>query len=52
MTVPQAAEYLSRSEYSVRHMVAAGKLPAVRLDGRVFLDTKDIDRVIDEAKAA
>ncbi len=50
LTVERAAEYLGRSAHSVRHLCGTGKLPVVRIDGRVFLDRLDLDRVITEAK--
>ena len=51
LNVDQAAEYLNRSSPSVRHLVATGKLKSVRMDGRVFLDVRDLDQAIDEAKS-
>lgn len=50
LTVSAAAEYLSRSSHSVRHLIAAGKLPVVKLDQRIFLDLKDLDRIIEGCK--
>ena len=50
LSVDQAAAYLNRTSNSVRHLIATGKLPSVRLDGRVFLDIRDLDGAIDEAK--
>ena len=50
LTVKAAAEYLSRSSHSVRHLIAAGKLPVVKLDQRIFLDVKDLDLVIEDCK--
>jgi excisionase family DNA binding protein len=49
-SVAQAAVYLNRSEASVRHLISTGVLPAVRLDGRVFVDVNDLDRAIEKAK--
>ena len=50
LDVEQAAVYLGCSAHSVRHQLKAGKLPAVRRDRRVFLDVRDLDRVIEECK--
>jgi excisionase family DNA binding protein len=50
LSVEQASVYLGRSKEAVEHMIAAGKLPVVRADRRVFLDVKDLDRFIDENK--
>jgi len=50
LTIPQAGEYLSRSPAAVRHLINVGKLPAVRIDGRVFLDIRDLERAVEECK--
>jgi len=50
LTVKQAGEYLGCSEASVYHQVSEGKLPVVRRDRRVFLDVRDLDRMIDACK--
>jgi len=49
-TVQRAAEYMGRSAHSIRHLCNTGKLPVVRIDGRVFLDRQDLDRIIEESK--
>jgi excisionase family DNA binding protein len=51
LTVEQAAIYIGRSKASVQHMVAAGSLPVVRSDRRVFLDRQDLDRWIEQNKS-
>jgi excisionase family DNA binding protein len=43
LDVPAAAHYLSRTPSAIRHMIAKGILPAVRCDGRVYLDRQDLD---------
>ena len=50
MTVEQAAGYLGRTKEAVQHMIASGKLRTVRIDRRVCLDVRDLDRLIDESK--
>lgn len=50
MDVDAAARYLSRSPNAVRKLIDAGKLPSVRIDRKVCLDVRDLDRVIEEAK--
>jgi hypothetical protein len=50
LTVEQAALYLSRSTHSMRHLIRSKKVPVVRLDDRLFLDVRDLDRAIEEAK--
>ena len=52
LTVEQGALYLGRTKEAVQHMIAEGKLPAVRADRRVFLDVRDLDRWIDECKVS
>lgn len=51
LTVEQAAAYLGRSEEAMQHMIASGKISAVRIDRRVFVDVGDLERLIEEHKA-
>lgn len=48
--LPEASEYLGRSEAGVRALVNAGRIPTVRLDRKVQFDIYDLDRIIDESK--
>jgi hypothetical protein len=50
LTVEAAGEYLSRTPNAVRHLITQGRIPAVKLDARVFVDVRDLDRVIEESK--
>ena len=50
LTVEEAAVYLGRSKEAVQHLIAAGKLPTVKSDRRVFLDIKDLDQWIEQSK--
>jgi excisionase family DNA binding protein len=50
LTVEEAATYLGRTKEAVQHLVAAGKLPTVKSDRRVFLDIRDLDQWIDQSK--
>lgn len=50
LTVEQAASYLGRSKEALEHMVASAKIPTVRIDRRVFIDVRDLDRLIDDSK--
>ena len=50
LTVEAAAQYLSRTMNGVRHLIHEDKVPVVKLDARVFLDVRDLDRVIEESK--
>ena len=49
-SVEDAAKYLGRSVYAVREIYYAGKLPVVRIDGRVFIDVQDMDLLIKNSK--
>jgi hypothetical protein len=50
LSIDQGGEYLSRSAHSIRHLIKAGKLPVVKIDGRIFLDIRDLDRAIENSK--
>ena len=50
LTVEEAAEYLGRTVWGVREMIYSGKLPAVKIDRRVQLDVKDLERLIERNK--
>jgi excisionase family DNA binding protein len=50
-TVDQAADYLACTPDAIRHKVAAGALPAVRIDRKLRFDIRDLDRVIHEKKS-
>ena len=49
-TLPEAGTYLGRSTWSVRRLVWAGELPAVRAGGRVHVDVQDMDEFIERNK--
>jgi len=49
-TVPEAAEYLGRSVWSVRRLIWDGVLPSVRVQGRVHLDVADMENLIEQSK--
>ena len=50
LSVAQAASYLGRDQQAVRKLIREGKLPAVRMDGRVQIDRGDLDTLIERAK--
>jgi len=50
LTVEQGAVYLGRTKEAVQHMLSAGKIPRVQSDRRIFLDTRDLDRWIEDHK--
>ena len=49
-SLPEAAIYLGRSTWSVRRLIWSGELPAVRANGRVHLDVRDMDEFIEKHK--
>jgi excisionase family DNA binding protein len=46
----EAADFLGRTKEAVQHLIAAGKIPTVRSDRRVFLDREDLERWIQSGK--
>lgn len=52
MSVRSAARYLGRTEKAVRHMYERRVLTPLRIDGRVFLDRREIDSLYEIARAA
>jgi len=49
-SIPEAAQYLGRSAWSVRRLVWSGELPQVRAGRRVHLDINDMDQFIEKNK--
>ena len=49
-TLDEAANYLGRSTWSVRHLIWTGLLPQVRADRRVQVDVQDMDALIEKYK--
>jgi len=50
MSVRAAARYLGRTEKAVRHLYDRRILTPLRIDGRVFLDRREIDALYDKAR--
>ncbi len=52
-TLKEAAEYLGRSEWGMRELIWAGRIPVVRPDGgrKIFLDIHDLMEFIDQNKS-
>jgi len=48
--VGEAAAMLNMSVCSLRRLIWAGRLPAVRLTRRVQVDLRDLDRLIEASK--
>ena len=51
LSVRRAAEYLGRTEKAVRHLYERRILTPLRIDGRVFLDRREIDSLVEKARA-
>ena len=49
-TIAEAGIYLGRSVWSMRRLIWAGIVPTVRIGGRIHLDVKDMDRLIEQHK--
>ncbi len=49
----EAAGYLGRSEWSMRELIWAGKIPVVRTEGgrKIFVDIEDLDDFIRQNKS-
>jgi hypothetical protein len=50
LTVEQTAVYLGRTDNAVRSLMASGAVKAVKLDGRVQFDVRDLDVWIENSK--
>jgi len=50
LAAEDAAVYLGRTKEAVQRLIAAGNLPTVKSDRRVFLEIQDLDRWIDQSK--
>jgi hypothetical protein len=50
LSVRKAAEYLGRTEKAVRHLYERRILTPLRIDGRVFLDRREIDALFEKAR--
>lgn len=51
LTLGEAAQVLGLSPYSVRRLIWAGKLPAVRLTRKIQVDLRDVERLVEQAKS-
>ncbi len=48
--MPAASVYLGQSVPSLREIIWAGSLPAVRVGKRIHLDINDLDKWVEEHK--
>ena len=51
LSVRRAAEYLGRTEKALRHLHERRILTPLRIDGCVFLDRREIDSLVEKARA-
>jgi len=51
-TLKEAAQYLGRTDWSMRELIWAGTIPIVRTDSgrKIYLDKVDLDNFIDKNK--
>lgn len=49
-SIKEAAHYLGRTVWAVRHLIWNGSLPSVRIGRRVQVDVGDMDRLIEVNK--
>lgn len=49
-TLEEAGKYLGRTTWGVREMIYSGKIPCVRVDYRIMLDIRDLDKLIEQNK--
>jgi excisionase family DNA binding protein len=52
-TLKEAANYLGRSEWSMRELIWAGHIPVVRSEGarKIFVDIVDLNEFISQSKS-
>ena len=52
-TLKEASEYLGRSEWGMRELIWAGRIPVVRVEGgrKIFLDIEDLNDFINRNKS-
>ena len=52
-TLKEAAQYLGRSEWGMRELIWAGKIPVVREEGgrKIFIDILDLVAYVERNKA-
>jgi excisionase family DNA binding protein len=52
-TLKEAAQYLGRSEWGMRDLIWAGKIPVVREEGgrKIFIDVQDLVAYVERNKA-
>jgi excisionase family DNA binding protein len=51
LSLPEAAEYLGLSPWTIRELAGKGRLQVVRITRKLLFDLKDLDALIDREKA-
>lgn len=49
-SIPEAAEYLALSPWTIRELIWKGALPKVQPNRRILLDVRDLDAFIERNK--
>ena len=49
-SLPEAAQYLGRTVWSMRELIWKGSLPIVREGKRIFIDVNDLEEYIERNK--
>lgn len=49
-SLQEAAFYLGRTIHSLREIIWAGKIPFVKVDRRLFIDIRDLERLVEQFK--
>lgn len=49
LNVREAADHLGRTPNAIYMMIRAGKIPTTRIDGRVMIDARALDRTLEAA---
>jgi hypothetical protein len=49
MDLPETAAYLGRTVAAVTHLVKKGKIPITKLDGKIQVDRRALDRLIERS---
>lgn len=50
LSIPETAEYISRTQGAVQELIYKGIIPVVKWDRRIFIDIHDLDALIDQSK--
>ena len=51
LSLPEAADYLGLSPWTVRELAGKGRLPVVRITRKLQFDLRDLEALIDRERA-